>query len=393
MDSGTIVCAGKRTDTMPLIRTATFPRGVRIPYCFDYHPVGPLSFSSPENAPPIPSHQAFMLLASQGTRPMRCGFAARLCATDSPRMLHSGLHHPLRPTSTPAPVSLPGILLRDGRADRVRREARGHVKGMLARAVRHSAGGGSCHVEPVADRSGAVEHRIGGGVVALSVFVVGLPEWTHLMAKRIAFGQIVIVYVGASIIHEEGAGAFMHLLHVASSTALGALASVLALLLPYPRLASSEVNEIWKSYAENASERLNLFLEAFSAPDNSAALDSISQAKFFSERGDKLLQTIRLVEDGILWERPWTRFFKPHCFDPGDRLQAIEIPLRGMEIALSSFTSLPTAIADDELGDALQRVTLNTSLRLEQAKCSQPLASTTVPNSTGKVFRQTPSGP
>lgn len=67
-------------------------------------------------------------------------------------------------------------------------------------------------------------------------------------------------------------------------------------------------------------------------------------------------------------------------------MQAIEIPLRGMEIALSSFTSLPTAIADDELGDALQRVTLNTSLRLEQAKCSQPLASTTVPNSTGKFL-------
>ena len=150
--------------------------------------MGPLSFSSPENAPPIPSHQAFMLLASvsQGPNSPALGYSpflynavarrcskgpdpggvalpARLCATDSPRMLHSGLHHPLRPTSTPAPVSLPGILLRDGRADRVRREARGHVKGMLARAVRHSAGGGSCHVEPVADRSGAVEHRIGGG--------------------------------------------------------------------------------------------------------------------------------------------------------------------------------------------------------------------------------------
>lgn len=89
--------------------------------------------------------------------------------------------------------------------------------------------------------AGQLSTGLAAAVVALSVFVVGLPEWTHLMAKRIAFGQIVIVYVGASIIHEEGAGAFMHLLHVASSTALGALASVLALLLPYPRLASSEV--------------------------------------------------------------------------------------------------------------------------------------------------------
>ena len=68
----------------------------------------------------------------------------------------------------------------------------------------------------------------------------------------------------------------------------------------------TQVNEIWKSYAENASERLNLFLEAFSAPDNSAALDSISQAKFFSERGDKLLQTIRLVE--VSWHTLFIHF-------------------------------------------------------------------------------------
>ena len=68
----------------------------------------------------------------------------------------------------------------------------------------------------------------------------------------------------------------------------------------------TQVNEIWKSYAENASERLNLFLEAFSAPDNSTALDSISQAKFFSERGDKLLQTIRLVE--VSWHTLFIHF-------------------------------------------------------------------------------------
>ena len=105
--------------------------------------------------------------------------------------------------------------------------------------------------------AGRLSAGLVGELVALSVFVIGLPEWTHVTAKRIAFGQIVIVYVGAAAILGEGEGegegegaaggagaGAMHLLlllHVASSTALGAFASALALLFPYPRLASTEV--------------------------------------------------------------------------------------------------------------------------------------------------------
>lgn len=76
--------------------------------------------------------------------------------------------------------------------------------------------------------------------VALCAFVVVLPESTHLVAKRIALGQSVILYVIAFI---DGADteAVMHPVHVAASTAVGALASLLALLLPYPRLAYYEV--------------------------------------------------------------------------------------------------------------------------------------------------------
>lgn len=77
--------------------------------------------------------------------------------------------------------------------------------------------------------------------VAVSAFVVALPESTHLMSKRIAFGQLVNVYVG-TVVHGAQTGVVMHPLGVAASTALGALASVLALLFPYPRLAYFEVN-------------------------------------------------------------------------------------------------------------------------------------------------------
>ncbi|OMO91284.1 hypothetical protein COLO4_18477, partial [Corchorus olitorius] len=74
---------------------------------------------------------------------------------------------------------------------------------------------------------------------ALGGLVVVLPESTHLIAKRIALGQIVLVYVIGFIKGGE-AHPIMHPVHVAASTAVGVAACVLALLLPYPRLASCE---------------------------------------------------------------------------------------------------------------------------------------------------------
>lgn len=77
--------------------------------------------------------------------------------------------------------------------------------------------------------------------VGLAAFVVVLPgEATHLVSRRIALGQIVIVYVIA-FINGGSTEPIMHPVHVAESTALGVLACVLALLVPFPRLACREV--------------------------------------------------------------------------------------------------------------------------------------------------------
>lgn len=89
--------------------------------------------------------------------------------------------------------------------------------------------------------------RFSTGVAAMAVafnaFVVALPESTHLTSKRIALGQIVIIYVGA-VVHGAQTGPLMHPIRVASSTALGALASVLAMLIPYPHLSYSQVIDL-----------------------------------------------------------------------------------------------------------------------------------------------------
>ncbi|KAH7553667.1 hypothetical protein JRO89_XS12G0040200 [Xanthoceras sorbifolium] len=205
-------------------------------------------------------------------------------------------------------------------------------------------------------------------VVAVTALVVALPESTHLMTKRIAFGQIVIMCVG-TVIHGAETGVVMHPVHVASSTALGAFASVLAMLLPYPRLAYYEVKKTCRLYAQNASERLNLFVKAFSAQDNTAAQDLISDAKFLFRAGAKLLLSIKDKQEGMLWERPQIRFWKPNYIDPRERLQELEIPIKGMELALTSCPSFPVGMIDQELRDDLQFLKAQIGLKLEQAKC------------------------
>ncbi|XP_011042678.1 PREDICTED: uncharacterized protein LOC105138325 [Populus euphratica] len=224
-----------------------------------------------------------------------------------------------------------------------------------------------------------------GGTISLAVavgaFVVVFPEGTHLVAKRIALGQIVIVYVVAFIngVHTE---AIMHALHVAASTAIGVLACVLALLLPYPRLACWELKLNCERLAENVSERLNLYVKAFCAEDNALALTSISQARSLAVAGAKLLQCITRYQESVKWERLPLRFLRNLYLNPGERLQELEIPLRGMEMALTSCTtSLPVRILDGETKHGLVQLVENVSLAQKQIKNCLSRDSLTVPES------------
>ncbi|XP_057953781.1 uncharacterized protein LOC131148061 [Malania oleifera] len=199
--------------------------------------------------------------------------------------------------------------------------------------------------------------RLSNGTVALaaavSAFAVALPEWNHLVSKRIALGQIVIVYVVAFIDGGESTEGVLHSVHVAASTAVGVAACVLALLFPYPRLACYEVKEICKQFAGNASERLKLFVKAFCAKNHAAALESLSHAKSLAVIGSKLLQRIKLKQEGMQWERVPFKISRPHCRDPGDRLEEeVEMLLRGMEIALTS-SSFPVELKNQDLKNAL----------------------------------------
>ncbi|XP_009609513.2 uncharacterized protein LOC107776811 [Nicotiana tabacum] len=215
--------------------------------------------------------------------------------------------------------------------------------------------------------------------VALSAFVVVLPENTHLIAKRIALGQLVIVYV-IGYINGGKTEPVMHPVHVAASTAVGVGACVLALLLPYPNLACCEVKEKSRLFVENASERINLFVKAFSAEDRESALALISQAKSLVNNGPKLLQAIKSKQESMKWERFPFKFLRPYGEKPGNKFQEIQTPLRGMEIALEKSPPFPLDILNSELKDGLEKLSEHISKQVKNIS----LESATVPESNAE---------
>ncbi|XVE79612.1 hypothetical protein DITRI_Ditri14bG0072300 [Diplodiscus trichospermus] len=220
--------------------------------------------------------------------------------------------------------------------------------------------------------------------VALGGLVVVLPKSTHLIAKRIALGQIVIVYV-VGFINGEQTEPIMHPVHVAASTAVGVFACVLALLLPYPRLASCEAKKNCKLLAENGSERLKLLVKALCAEDKAAAAASISQAKLLSAAATKLLQSIKRFQGSVIWEKLPFKFLSHYYTNSGEKLQDMEMALRGMEIALENVPSFPGRLTlDGELKDGLLRLEDHICLTIKKAKSFLPGDSLTVPESNAE---------
>ncbi|KAK8701347.1 hypothetical protein V6N13_019734 [Hibiscus sabdariffa] len=216
--------------------------------------------------------------------------------------------------------------------------------------------------------------------VALAGMIVVLPESTHMVAKRIALGQIVIVYV-IGFINGGQTHPIMHPVHVAASTAVGVLACVLALLLPYPRLACCEAKKSCNLLAENGAERLKLFVKALCAEEKAVASGFISQAKLLNATANKLHQSVKRFQGSVEWEKLPFKFLRPYYMNSGEKLREIEMALRGMEIALESIPSFPEKLMVDggELKHGLLRLEDHIISTIKQAKSFIPGDSITVP--------------
>lgn len=80
-----------------------------------------------------------------------------------------------------------------------------------------------------------------------------------------------------------------------------------------------------------------------------------------------------------MWERPNIQFLRPNYVHLAERFQEMELPLRGMELALKSCTSFPIPRVNEELGSILPDRKFVIRQKLEQAKCFASFNAMTAP--------------
>lgn len=78
------------------------------------------------------------------------------------------------------------------------------------------------------------------------------------------------------------------------------------------------------------------------------------------------------------------RFLKPKRSDPGEKLKEMDMPIQGMEWALTNCTSFPVRMMDEELVNVLQIEKKQIALKLEQAMRSVPFDAATTPDMKGE---------
>ncbi|KAL6591691.1 hypothetical protein ACP70R_049763 [Stipagrostis hirtigluma subsp. patula] len=222
----------------------------------------------------------------------------------------------------------------------------------------------------LAHRTGAAESvPATAAVVALTTFAVALPESAGPVAKRIALGQIIIIYVAKFRQGERPTLAFalVHPANVVACTALGVAAALLAVALPWPRLATSEAREKSRAYKELAAERVRVMVDAFlvGAGKEAAApcgrqrrwqmAACMSKAERLASACTAILRRINSIKEDLQWERPLVQAARR---DVSQELQhkmmmEMEMPLTGMQIALAIQTrSSTTTTTADQHGDA-----------------------------------------
>eukprot|EP01018_Ginkgo_biloba_P034008 Gb_26774 [translate_table: standard] len=205
--------------------------------------------------------------------------------------------------------------------------------------------------------------------VTVSSFIIAYPKATHITSKRVAFAQIVIIYISAFMMRES-MNAVTYPLRVAGTTALGAACAVLALILPIPKLACYQVQEKSKLSARITSEVLTLLVEAFRANDYKEANSLCFQAKSLSTAGVSILKQVEDKQVDIKWELPGLGC-RPTLRVLSKDFSKLKQSLVGMEMALKS--SSPSQNGDTLhmwLKDPLLYLTEWTSLALKHAGSS-----------------------
>ncbi|GAB2226890.1 hypothetical protein Droror1_Dr00008687 [Drosera rotundifolia] len=222
--------------------------------------------------------------------------------------------------------------------------------------------------------------NVTASAVAVSAMWVALLKHVPLMSKKLAFGQIIVVYVGAAI-HGAQTDIRKHPLHVAASTATGALAAVIASLLPLPRLATYAVRKQCTLYAENASQRLHIELKPFLDDGKSAVSKTVEQ----TEATSAILQSIKNCENGMGWEKAVINLFSPGLESPTNGLKQVETTLRGIGMASAAYSRNPDVLIDEIAKDEIRRIKGTIDKRIQGIKNSHRFLASSMVQPTAEL--------
>ncbi|MCO5569100.1 hypothetical protein L7F22_022807 [Adiantum nelumboides] len=206
--------------------------------------------------------------------------------------------------------------------------------------------------------------NIGAAVacIAITSFFVAIPKrtpTTNILHKRIMLAHCAIIYVTA-VVKREKMDTVLFPLQIAGTTIVGATCGALALVLPYPRFAISEIHSNTKLAARITSERLRVLIDAFSASN--------------AARASALHKELTLaLQDDMGWEIKRLLYTSDKLQYVTRGLSSVRRNLVGMELALRAESGSPTGTSKQRkllgrtMKDSLVYITDWVSLALKHA--------------------------
>ncbi|GER28616.1 p-hydroxybenzoic acid efflux pump subunit aaeB [Striga asiatica] len=94
---------------------------------------------------------------------------------------------------------------------------------------------------------------------------------------------------------------------------------------------------------------MEIYLRALNSEDRETKTELVLRGKPLAEIGTKLLQSIKILEEGMVWEKPWKLLHSKHnSLNLEQRLQSVELPIRAMEHTLITSSSLSVQLLLDQ---------------------------------------------
>lgn len=217
---------------------------------------------------------------------------------------------------------------------------------------------------------------IGVAVACISVssFIITYPRNAHLLSKRVALAHSGIIYITA-VVQKEKMDEILFPLKLAGTTVMGAVCAVVALSVPFPRLAVFQVHSQSKLSARIASQHLRVMVDAFCSTKFSRASALNLQARSLEKLGSNVHAEITSRKGGMCWESRGFQCCRMKDLDHlTESLSSLREDLIGMELALQSDLGSPRRPLHGMLKDTLICITDWACLALRHA-CTLKTAS------------------